>query len=204
VQRPLDHGADIVVHSVTKYIGGHSDLVAGAAVIGHDRAELVEKMGFLQNAVGGVLDPFQSFLARRGLMTLELRAERHAANALKVARFLEGHSKVERVFYPGLPSHPGHNVAMKQMSSGGGMVTLVTKGDQDFTVRFLKKLGIFGLAESLGGVESLVGYPWMMSHASVPEEQRREMGVTPNLVRLSIGIEDADDLIADLEAALAV
>jgi len=204
VQRPLDHGADIVVHSVTKYIGGHSDLVAGAAVIGQGRAELVEKMGFLQNAVGGVLDPFQSFLARRGLMTLELRAERHAANALKVARFLEGHSKVERVFYPGLPSHPGHNVAMKQMSSGGGMVTLVTKGEQDFTLRFLKKLGIFGLAESLGGVESLVGYPWMMSHASVPEEQRREMGVTPNLVRLSIGIEDADDLIVDLEVALAV
>jgi cystathionine gamma-lyase len=204
VQQPLAHGADIVVHSVTKYIGGHSDLVAGAVVIGHDRPELVERMGFLQNAVGAVLDPFQAFLARRGLMTLEIRAERHAANALKVARFLESHGKVERVFYPALPSHPGHNVAMKQMSSGGGMVTLTTKGDQDFTVRFLKKLSIFGLAESLGGVESLVGYPWMMSHASVPEEQRREMGVTPNLVRLSVGIEDADDLIADLETALAV
>ncbi len=204
VQRPLEHGADIVVHSVTKYIGGHSDLVAGAVVVGYDRPELVEKLGFLQNAVGAVLDPFQSFLARRGLMTLELRAERHAANALKVARFLEGHAKAERVFYPGLPSHPGHNIAMKQMSSGGGMVALVTKGDEDFTVRFLKKLSIFGLAESLGGVESLVGYPWLMSHASVPEAQRREMGVTPNLVRLSIGIEDADDLIADLEAALAV
>ena len=204
VQRPLEHGADIVVHSVTKYIGGHSDLVAGAAVIRHGRPELVERMGFLQNAIGGVLDPFQAFLARRGLMTLELRAERHAANALKIARFLEGNNKVERVFYPALPSHPGHNVAMKQMSSGGGMVTLLTKGDQDFTVRFLKKLSIFGLAESLGGVESLVGYPWMMSHASVPEDQRREMGVTPNLVRLSVGIEDADDLIADLQAALAV
>ena len=204
VQRPLEHGADIVVHSVTKYIGGHSDLVAGAAIVGRDRPELVEKMGFLQNAVGAVLDPFQSFLARRGLMTLELRAERHAGNALKIARFLEGHAKVERVYYPGLPSHPNHNVAMKQMSSGGGMVTLITKGDQDYTTRFLKKLGIFGLAESLGGVESLVGYPWLMSHASVPEDQRREMGVTPNLVRLSVGIEDADDLIADLEASLAV
>jgi len=204
VQQPLAQGADIVVHSVTKYIGGHSDLVAGAVVVGHDRPELVERMGFLQNAVGAVLDPFQAFLARRGLMTLELRAERHAANALKVARFLESHGKIERVFYPALPSHPGHNVAMKQMSSGGGMVTLTTRGDQDFTVRFLKKLAIFGLAESLGGVESLVGYPWLMSHASVPEEQRREMGVTPNLVRLSVGIEDADDLIADLETALAV
>ncbi len=204
VQRPLEHGADIVVHSVTKYIGGHSDLVAGAAIVGKDRPELAERMGFLQNAVGAVLDPFQAFLARRGLLTLELRAERHAANALKIARFLESHRKVERVYYPGLPSHPNHNVAMKQMSSGGGMVTLITKGDQDFTTRFLKKLAIFGLAESLGGVESLVGYPWLMSHASVPEDQRREMGVTPNLVRLSVGIEDADDLIADLEASLAV
>jgi len=204
VQRPLEHGVDIVVHSVTKYIGGHSDLVAGAAIVGQNRPELVERLGFLQNAVGAVLDPFQAFLARRGLMTLELRAERHAANALKIARFLEGHNKVERVYYPALPSHPGHNIAMKQMSSGGGMVTLITKGDQDFTVRFLKKLSIFGLAESLGGVESLVGYPWMMSHASVPEDQRREMGVTPNLVRLSVGIEDADDLIADLETSLGV
>lgn len=204
VQRPLDHGIDIVVHSVTKYIGGHSDLIAGAVVVGQDRPELTERMGFLQNAVGAVLDPFQSFLARRGLMTLEIRAERHAANALKIARFLEGQPNVERVIYPGLPSHPQHNVAMKQMSSGGGMVTLITKGDQDFTVRFLKNLKIFGLAESLGGVESLVGYPWMMSHASVPEDLRRQMGVTPQLVRLSVGIEDAEDLIADLEAALAV
>jgi cystathionine gamma-lyase len=204
VQRPLEHGIDIVVHSVTKYIGGHSDLVAGAVVVRKDRAELTDRMGFLQNAVGAVLDPFQSFLARRGLMTLELRAERHAANALKIARFLESHAKVERVYYPGLPSHPNHNVAMKQMSSGGGMVTLITKGEQDFTVRFLKSLKIFGLAESLGGVESLVGYPWMMSHASVPEDQRRAMGVTPQLVRLSVGIEDSDDLIADIEAALAV
>jgi len=201
VQRPLEHGVDIVVHSATKYIGGHSDIIAGAVVVG-DNAELATRLGFLQNAVGAVLDPFQSFLARRGLLTLPLRIERHAANALKVARFLDTHPRIERVLYPGLQNHPGHSLAMRQMANGGGMVAAFLKGDATAVASFLQRLRLFRLAESLGGVESLVGQPWTMSHGSVAEEHRLAIGITPQLVRLSVGIEDADDLIADLDAAL--
>lgn len=202
VQRPLEHGFDLVVHSATKYIGGHSDIVAGAAVVG-DRPELAKRLAFLQNATGAVLDPFQSFLARRGLLTLELRAERHAANALAVARFLEGHPKIDRVVYPGLESHPQHAIAAKQMKGGGGMIAAFVKGTEAQSRQVLERLELFHLAESLGGVESLAGYPWVMSHGSLPEADRRAVGVTPQLLRLSIGIETAADLIADLEGALA-
>jgi cystathionine gamma-lyase len=201
VQRPLAHGVDIVVHSATKYIGGHSDIIAGAVVVG-DNAELAARLGLLQNTVGAVLDPFQSFLARRGLLTLPLRIERHAANALAVARFLDTHARVERVLYPGLQHHPGHALAMRQMANGGGMVAAFLKGDATAVAAFLQRLKLFRLAESLGGVESLVGQPWTMSHGSVAEEHRRAIGITPQLVRLSVGIEDAGDLIADLDAAL--
>jgi len=201
VQRPLEFGFDIVVHSVTKYVSGHSDIVGGAAIV-RDDPDLVERLRFLQNATGGVLDPFSSFLALRGLRTLPLRMERHAANALKVARFLERHPKVARVSYPGLPSHPQHNLAARQMSGGGGMVSFFVKGSPEGTVKTLERVRYFALAESLGGVESLVSHPWTMSHASIPEPLRRAAGITPELVRLSVGIEDASDLIGDLDQAL--
>jgi cystathionine gamma-lyase len=201
VQRPLEFGFDIVVHSVTKYVSGHSDIIGGAAIVRDDR-ELVDRVRFLQNATGGVLDPFSSFLALRGLKTLPLRMEKHAANALEVARFLEQHPKVARVHYPGLPSHPQHNLAARQMSSGGGMVSFFVKGSAEATVRVLERTRYFALAESLGGVESLIGHPWTMSHASIPETSRRSAGITPQLVRLSVGIEDAPDLIGDLDQAL--
>jgi cystathionine gamma-lyase len=201
VQRPLEFGFDIVVHSVTKYVSGHSDIIGGAAIVRDDR-ELVDRVRFLQNATGGVLDPFSSFLALRGLKTLPLRMEKHAANALEVARFLEQHPKVARVHYPGLPSHPQHNLAARQMSSGGGMISFFVKGSPEATVRVLERTRYFALAESLGGVESLIGHPWTMSHASIPETSRRSAGITPQLVRLSVGIEDAPDLIGDLDQAL--
>jgi cystathionine gamma-lyase len=200
-QRPLEHGVDIVVHSVTKYVSGHSDIIGGAAVV-RDDPDLIDRLRFLQNATGGVLDPFSSFLALRGLRTLPLRIERHAANALAVARFLEAHPKVARVLYPGLPSHPQHNLAARQMANGGGMVSLFVKGEPGAAVRALQRVRYFALAESLGGVESLIGHPWTMSHASIPEPLRRAAGITPELIRLSVGIEDADDLIADLDQAL--
>jgi cystathionine gamma-lyase len=203
VQRPLEFGFDIVVHSVTKYVSGHSDIIGGAAIVRDDR-ELIDRVRFLQNATGGVLDPFSSFLALRGLKTLPLRMERHGANGLEVARFLEQHPKVARVQYPGLPSHPQHNLAARQMSSGGGMVSFFVEGSPEATVRVLERTRYFTLAESLGGVESLVGHPWTMSHASVPEASRRAAGITPQLVRLSVGIEDASDLVRDLDRALEV
>lgn len=202
VQRPLDFGFDIVVHSVTKYIGGHSDLIGGGVVVREDE-DLIERLGFIQNATGAILDPFSSFLALRGLKTLPLRMERHAANAQTLAQWLEGRSKVERVLYPGLPSHPQHNLAARQMRSGGGMLSFFLKGDDDAPVRFFKPLSLFTLAESLGGVESLAGHPFTMSHASLPAERRASLGITPGLIRLSVGIEDAADLIADLERGLA-
>jgi len=198
VQRPLELGFDIVIHSVTKYIGGHSDLIGGAAIV-RDDADLIARLAFLQNATGGILDPFSSFLALRGLKTLPLRVERHAANALAVATWLEGHPKVDRVLYPGLPSHPQHDLAKKQMRSGGGMLSFFLKGDGANAARFFEHLALFTLGESLGGVESLVGHPATMSHASVPEERRAALGLTPNLIRLSVGIEDVADLIADLQ-----
>ena len=202
-QKPFDHGIDLVVHSVTKYIGGHSDVIGGAVAV-RDDAALAERLAFLQNATGGILDPFSSFLALRGIKTLPLRIERHAANALAVAAWLEKHAAIERVIYPGLPSHPQHELALRQMKNGGGMVAAFIRGGEAQAVALLERLKLFALAESLGGVESLAGHPWTMSHASVPEERRRAIGITPNLVRLSVGIEDVEDLIEDLEQALAV
>ncbi len=202
VQRPLELGCDIVMHSTTKYLNGHSDIVGGVAVVGDNR-ELAERMTFLQNAVGAIAGPFDSFLALRGLKTLALRMERHCANALRIARWLEARKDVERVIYPGLESHPQHALAKRQMSQFGGIVTVVLKRDLAGTKRFLERTRLFTLAESLGGVESLIEHPAIMTHASIPHEQRDRIGITDSLVRLSCGVEDADDLIGDLEQALS-
>jgi cystathionine gamma-lyase len=191
----------MVMHSATKYLNGHSDMVGGVLVAG-DRPALVEKMAYLQNAVGAVQGPFDSFLALRGLKTLALRMERHCSNAAAVAAFLEAHPKVERVYYPGLASHPQHALAKRQMQAYGGMVTAVLKGGLDDARRFLERVEIFALAESLGGVESLIEHPAIMTHASIPAETRAALGIGDGLVRLSVGVEDKDDLIADLEQAL--
>jgi len=201
-QRPLEQGIDIVVHSTTKYLNGHSDIVGGCAVVG-DNKELADRLAFLHNAVGAIQGPFDSFLALRGLKTLALRMERHCSNALKIARWLEGRKDVERVFYPGLESHPQHALAKAQMAAFGGIVTVVLKRDLAGTRRFLERCKLFTLAESLGGVESLIEHPAIMTHASIPEDQRKILGISDALVRLSCGVEDADDLIADLEQALA-
>lgn len=202
-QRPLDHAIDIVVHSVTKYISGHSDIIGGAAIV-RDDPDLAARLTFLQNATGGILDPFSSFLALRGMKTLPLRMERHAANALAIARWLEAHPKVERAIYPGLASHPQHDLARRQMKNGGGMIAVYLTGSHAQVIETLKRFRLFTLAESLGAVESLIGHPWTMSHGSVPEDRRIARGITANLVRLSIGIEDAEDLIDDLDHALAI
>lgn len=201
VQRPLEHGFDLVVHSTTKYLNGHSDMIGGVAVVGGN-AELAERMAFLQNAVGAISGPFDSFLALRGLKTLALRMERHCASALKIAQWLENHPKVRRVYYPGLPSHPQHALAKKQMRAFGGMISAELAGTLDDAKRFLERCQLFALAESLGGVESLIEHPALMTHGSVPPEVRATLGIGDTLVRLSVGIEDADDLIADLAAAL--
>ncbi len=202
VQRPLELGFDVVMHSATKYLNGHSDMVGGVLVVG-DRPELAERLYFLQNAVGGVQGPFDSFLALRGLKTLALRMARHCANAAAVAAFLEGHPKVERVYYPGLASHPQHALARRQMHEFGGMVTAVLKGGLDEARRFLERVEIFALAESLGGVESLIEHPAIMTHASIPADKRALLGISDGLVRLSVGVEEEADLIADLTQALA-
>ncbi|MGY5358492.1 trans-sulfuration enzyme family protein [Cronobacter dublinensis] len=201
IHRPLTLGFDIVVHSATKYLNGHSDVVAGLAVVG-DNAALAQQLGYLQNAVGGVLDPFSSFLTLRGIRTLALRMERHSANALKIAQRLEQHPQVEKVFFPWLESHPQHTLARRQMALSGGMISIVVRGDEARAAQVIKTLRLFTLAESLGGVESLVSQPFSMTHASIPLEQRLANGITPQLIRLSVGIEEADDLIADLEQAL--
>ncbi len=202
LQRPLAAGFDLVVHSVTKYIGGHSDLIGGAVVT--NRPDLAERLAFLQNAVGAVMDPFTAFLALRGLKTLPLRMERHCANALALARYLERHPKVTSVVYPGLESHPQHALARRQMPGGfGGMIAAEIEGERDAVRRMLSGLEVFTLAESLGGVESLIGHPASMSHASLPAERRAALGIGEGLLRLSVGLEDADDLLADLEQALA-
>ena len=201
VQRPLELGFDLVMHSATKYLNGHSDMVGGVAVVG-DRPETRERLGYLQNAVGGIQGPFDSFLALRGLKTLALRMERHCSNAEAVARFLEDHPKIERVYYPGLESHPQHALAGQQMRAFGGMVTAVIAGGLDAARRFLERVEIFALAESLGGVESLVEHPAIMTHASLPEDKRAELGISDALVRLSVGVENVDDLISDLAQAL--
>ncbi|ELY2906559.1 trans-sulfuration enzyme family protein [Cronobacter dublinensis] len=201
IHRPLMLGFDIVVHSATKYLNGHSDVVAGLAVVG-DNAALAQQLAYLQNAVGGVLDPFSSFLTLRGIRTLALRMERHSANALKIAQRLEQHPQVEKVFFPWLESHPQHTLARRQMALSGGMISIVVRGDEARAAQVIKTLRLFTLAESLGGVESLVSQPFSMTHASIPLEQRLANGITPQLIRLSVGIEEADDLIADLEQAL--
>jgi len=195
VQNPLEYGFDLVVHSTTKYLNGHSDMVGGVAIVG-DNAELADKMKFLQNAVGGIQGPFDSFLALRGLKTLALRMERHCTSAYKVAQWLERHPKVNRVFYPGLASHPQHALAKKQMRAFGGMISAELKGTLDDARRFLERCRLFALAESLGGVESLIEHPALMTHGSVPPEVRATLGIGDTLVRLSVGIEDADDLVA--------
>jgi cystathionine gamma-lyase len=200
-QRPLTFGFDIVVHSTTKYLNGHSDMVGGVAVVGGNW-ELEEKLRFLQNAVGGISGPFDSFLALRGLKTLAVRMERHCQNALGIAEWLERRPDVARVMYPGLASHPQHDLARRQMDAFGGMVSAVIQGGLERTRRFLECCRIFTLAESLGGVESLIEHPALMTHASIPAEQRAAIGIDDGLVRLSIGIEHVDDLIADLDQAL--
>ncbi|HJO97199.1 MAG TPA: PLP-dependent aspartate aminotransferase family protein [Rhodospirillales bacterium] len=201
-QRPLEHGFDIVVHSVTKYLNGHSDMLGGMAVVRED-GDVAERLKFLHNAVGSVAGPFDSFLALRGLKTLALRMDRHSANAQAVAEYLEGHPKVERVLYPGLASHPQHALAKRQMDGFGGMVTAILKGGLDETKRFLDGCRLFALADSLGGVESLIEHPAIMTHASIPAPRRAELGISDSLVRLSVGVEDLDDLIAELDVALA-
>ncbi len=202
IQRPLEFGFDLVVHSTTKYLNGHSDMVGGVAVVGGNAA-LRERLVFLQNAVGAIQGPFDSFLALRGLKTLALRMERHSASALKIARRLEAHPKARRVFYPGLESHPQHALARAQMRAFGGMISVELAGTLDGARRFLERCRLFALAESLGGVESLIEHPALMTHGSVPAGVRAALGIGDTVVRLSVGIEDADDLIADLEQALA-
>ncbi len=200
LQKPLDLGADIVMHSATKYLGGHSDVIAGALII-KDKA-LGEELHFKQFATGATLGPMDSFLVLRGIKTLHLRVQRHCENGEKVAAYLDNHPLVERVYYPGLASHPFHEIAKKQMSGFGGMVTFTFKsGKKEDAIKFLENLKVFTLAESLGGVESLANHPALMTHASIPEDKRKEVGISDDLVRLSVGIEDIEDLLADLEQA---
>ncbi len=201
LQRPLERGFDAVVHSATKYLNGHSDVIGGVIVT--QDAELGDRLAFLQNAVGGVAGPFDSFLALRGLKTLHLRMERHCSNAQHLAEFLERHPAVERVIYPGLTSHPGHSLAKRQMSAFGGMISVILRGGLEAARTALERFRVFALAESLGGVESLIEHPGIMTHASVPPDRRAELGISDGLIRLSVGVEDVDDLQDDVVQALA-
>jgi cystathionine beta-lyase/cystathionine gamma-synthase len=201
LQRPLEYGFDIVVHSATKYLNGHSDVVGGIAVVGNN-SELAEQMGFLQNAIGAIAGPFDSFLVLRGIKTLALRMESHCNNAFQLARWLEHHPKIARVYYPGLANHPQHELAKQQMCGFGGMISAELKGDEKDTINMLERCEIFALAESLGGVESLIEHPAIMTHASIPIAQRESLGIKNNLIRLSVGIEAVADLQADLDQAL--
>lgn len=201
IQAPLDFGADIVMHSATKYLGGHSDVIMGALVV--NEKDLADKLYFIQNASGAIPGPQDSFLVLRGIKTLHIRMQRHCENAKMIAEFLNDHPKVEKVFWPGLTSHKNHNIAKAQMNDYGGMISFTTKGnDYNKTINILEKLKIFTLAESLGGVESLSGHPASMTHASIPKAEREKSGVVDSLIRLSVGIEDIDDLIADLKQAI--
>ncbi len=199
-QRPLDLGADVVIHSVTKYMNGHSDVVGGVLITSHDA--LYKELKYLQNAVGAVPGPQDCFLVMRGLKTLHVRMKEHEANAFAIARFLEKHPKVEKVIYPGLASHPQHDLAKRQMSGFGGMISFVIRGNLEDSKRVMERTRLFTLAESLGGVESLIEHPAIMTHASVPAENRKALGIADTLIRISVGIEDVNDLIADLEQAL--
>lgn len=204
VQRPLEHGFDIVVHSMTKYLNGHSDIIGGIAIVGAEERQRAwcEQLGFLQNSVGAIAGPFDSFLALRGIKTLAIRMQRHSASALDLAAWLEQQPEVRKVFYPGLPSHPQHALAQRQMDGFGGIISLDLNTDLAGARRFLERCEIFALAESLGGVESLIEHPALMTHASIPAEQRARLGIGDGLIRLSVGIEDVDDLRADLRRAL--
>jgi len=202
LQRPIEHGADIVMHSATKYLNGHSDMVGGMLVVG-DNAELAEQLAFLQNSAGAVQGPFDSFLALRGLKTLHLRMKAHCENAQALAEFLDGHAAVEQVIYPGLASHPQHALAERQMDGFGGIISVRIKGGFEAAKRFCERTELFTLAESLGGVESLVNHPAVMTHASVPAERRAELGMHDDLVRLSVGVEALEDLRSDVTFALA-
>ena len=201
LQRPLDLGAHLVMHSATKYLNGHSDIVGGVVVVGED-AELAEKMTFLQNAVGGVQGPFDSFLALRGLKTLHLRMRAHCENAMELAQWLQSHPEVEKVIHPGLASHPQHELAKHQMRGFGGMISVYVKGGGEAARRTMERTRLFACAESLGGVESLVNHPAIMTHASIPAEKRAVLGISDNLIRLSVGVEDVADLRHDLDQAL--
>lgn len=202
LQKPLDLGADIVMHSATKYLGGHSDVIAGALIVKDE--QLGEQLHFQQFATGATLGPMDAFLVLRGIKTLHLRVQRHCENGEKVVEFLENHPKINTVYYPGLPNHPHHEIAKKQMKGFGGMVSFTFRsGKKEDAISFLEQLKVFTLAESLGGVESLANHPALMTHASIPEEKRKEIGITDDLVRLSVGVEDIEDLIADLNQALA-
>jgi len=202
LQRPLEHGAHIVMHSATKYLNGHSDMVGGMAVVGDD-TELAEQMAFLQNSIGAVQGPFDSFLALRGLKTLHLRMQAHCENAQQLAEYLQTHPAIEKVIYPGLKSHPQHELAKRQMDGFGGMLSIYIKGGLQAATRFCERTELFALAESLGGVESLVNHPAIMTHASVPADRRAQLGVTDNLVQLSVGVESIDDLRSELARTLA-
>ena len=201
LQQPLDLGADIVMHSATKYIGGHSDVVLGALIVNDD--DLAERLYFIQNASGAVCGPMDSFLTLRGIKTLHVRMQRHSENGRKVAEYLNNHPKIEKVFWPGFESHPNHHIAKAQMKDFGGMLSFIPKGaDFKAAIKIIESLEVFTLAESLGGVESLAGHPASMTHASIPKEERKKSGVVDSLIRLSVGIEDAQDLIDDLEQAI--
>jgi cystathionine gamma-lyase len=203
LQRPLESGADIVLHSATKFLNGHSDMIGGVAVVGDDR-ELADRLWYLQNSIGAIQGPFDSFLAMRGLKTLALRMQAHCSNALLIAQWLEQHPAISRTLYPGLESHPQHDLAMSQMGGlGGGIISIDLKGGFQAARKMLESCRLFSLAESLGGVESLINHPAIMTHASVPAEQRAEIGITDSLVRLSVGVEDVNDLIAELDQALS-
>ncbi len=202
IQKPLELGFDLVVHSATKYLNGHSDVVGGIAVCSDQREDLAENLAFLANSIGSIMGPFDSFLVLRSLKTLQVRMQQHCANAQQIANFLQDHSGIDKVYYPGLPHHPNHTIAKSQMNGFGGMVTAVLKGGLGSATKFLERTELFTLAESLGGVESLIEHPAIMTHASIPPEIRQELGIEDGLVRLSVGIEAVDDLVRDLDNAL--
>jgi len=203
VQKPLNLGFDVVLHSATKYLNGHSDVIGGLVVSSQEREDLAEKLAFLSNSIGSIMSPFDSFLVLRSLKTLAVRMEKHCENAFEIAGFLEEHEAIEKIYYPGLSNHPNHEIAKKQMNRFGGMITVVLKGGLKTATTFLERTKIFALAESLGGVESLIEHPAIMTHASVPAEVRKDLGIEDGLVRLSVGIESIEDLLEDLNQALS-
>ena len=203
VQKPLNLGFDVVLHSATKYLNGHSDVIGGLVVSSQEREDLAEQLAFLSNSIGSIMSPFDSFLVLRSLKTLAVRMEKHCENAFEIASFLEKHEVIEKIYYPGLSNHPNHEIAKKQMNGFGGMITVVLKGGLKTATTFLERTKLFALAESLGGVESLIEHPAIMTHASVPAEVRKDLGIEDGLVRLSVGIESVEDLLDDLNQALS-